>query len=143
MSIRRPLVLLASAVLAVGALSGCSAIGTVSSAASKVESCAAIATTMSAASSDIAGSVASLTTDPAAAAEKLKTVSDDFRTAVAGLKNADVKKAAETADASLTALVDTVSAAAANPAAADSAALQAAATTVSDDFVAIGKVCTP
>jgi len=143
MSTRRPLVLLISAVLAASALSGCSAIGTVSSAATKVESCAAIATTMSAASSDIAGSVASLTTDPAAAAEKLKTVSDDFRGAVAKLKNADVKKAAETADASLTALVDKVSTAAANPAAADSAALRAAATAVSDDFVAIGNVCAP
>ena len=143
MSTRRPLVLLAAAVLAVTTLSGCSAIGTVSSAASKVESCAAIAGTMSAASSDIAASVGSMTSDPAAALEKLKTVSAGFHESVGKLKNADVKTAAETADASLSALVDKVGAAVADPATADSAALQAAATTVSDDFVAIGRVCAP
>ena len=140
---RRTLALLSSAVLVVVALTGCSAIGSVSSAASKVESCAAIAGTMSSASSDIAGSVSSMTSDPAAALEKLKAVSTDFHASLEKLKNADVKKAAETADASLTALVEKVDAAVANPASADSTALQAAAATVSDDFVAIGKVCTP
>ena len=147
----RKLVLVVAAGALALSLAGCSTGGSKASGGSgssdaapaqtRAQACDAVKTAAQDGTEAMSDSFSKLTTDPSAALVGLKSFSTTFHAAAEKVGNADVKKAVDKADASLTDFITQVGAYVADPASVDTAKLTAASTAFSTDFSAIGKVC--
>lgn len=133
---RTTLTLLAGAAVLGIALTGCSAGGQ-----STAQACSELQSSVQSASSDLSSSLGSLATDPDKSIDDLEKVSEAFSDGADKVSNADVKKAATTADKSMKNLVAELKDYVASDDKADTEGLQAASKDVQTDFTAIGEVC--
>lgn len=148
---RSTFTLLAAGALTVIALSGCSAASTATSptpsatpsvsAQTTAESCQILQDAVSDSASELQSAYGQITTDPAAAAEKIQALADALDDGSTKVSDKDVKAAAEHARDSVTSMVDILKTGIADPTKMDTAALQTAVTAVQTDFGAIGELC--
>jgi hypothetical protein len=125
------------------ALTGCSAPGASSPAAStqtKAAACKSLETSVSSSTTALASSFGEIGTNPEKAITGLQSVADAFDAGLKKVSNADVKKAGTAADDSIKEMIVEVKAVIGNPSA-DTTKLKAAVTNVQSEFSAIGKVC--
>lgn len=140
MSVRRQsVVALAVAAIALSALSGCSAVSN-AVAQTKPIACKQLSGSLTKTSQGLNSSLSSFASDPAGAVTSMEAADASFKTGLAKIQNAEVKKAGSKAEKSLAKLIDDVKAFVADPTT-DSTALQTDASTVESDFTAIGKTC--
>lgn len=131
------------------ALTGCSASGAATPAAStappaanqsKTQACASLEGSVSDSTARLAASFGQISTDPAKAIDGLQAVADAFDSGLTKVTNATVKSTGAKADASLKEMIVQVKAVIGRPSA-DTAKLKAAVTAVQADFTAIGTLC--
>ncbi|GAB3801114.1 hypothetical protein GCM10028798_16610 [Humibacter antri] len=136
--IRRRLATIAvAAVLAGGALSGCSAVGGLSKAAG----CAELAKAANTLSSAASAAMTDATSDPKGAAAKLGTAADKFDATVQKITDAGVKEKAQAMSSAYKKFTTDFKAYANDPANGDPTSITSDASAISDAASAVGKVC--
>ncbi|RWZ64416.1 hypothetical protein ELQ92_06515 [Labedella populi] len=108
---------------------------------SKDEACTQLNEELTAASEELNSSISTLATDPEGAVEALESFRDTFGETVDGISNEEIKALAEDTEDSLGTYVDEVSAAAGDPANADSESVMASVTDFQEKAAAIQEAC--
>jgi len=136
---------LAAVAVALLTLTGCSLGGAQSSdgasSQSRSDACQSLNKALQATTLDLTSASRKMSSDPAAAAQSFTDLTANFTKSITTITNPTVKKAADKAATSLSAMAVQVKKALSDPANADAAAVVAAQKSVQDDFNGIGKAC--